>query len=180
MSNYRRLRVPGGCYFLTINLQDRNADLLVRHIAQLRSAIRQVRRARPFNIEAWVVLPEHMHCMIVLPQGDDGFSERVRDIKANFSRALPNPGPNVAIRRSSQSRRRERSIWQRRFWEHWIRSNEDWSRHFDYIHFNPVKHGHVTHARDWPYSTFHHWVKQGMYPRDWGRCNDGDLAAGER
>jgi putative transposase len=175
MPDYRRWRVRGGTYFLTINLLERGSDLLVRHIDALREAVRRTRRDRPFHIDAWVVLPEHMHCIITLPTGDDDFSNRIKAMKIRFVRAVP------ATERRSRTRvaRRERGIWQRRFWEHVIRDDADYARHMDYVHYNPVKHGHVTAVRHWPFSTFHRLVEAGVYPRDWGGGVVDDVAAGE-
>ena len=171
----RRWRVPGGPYFFTVNLLERRSDLLVRHIDALRAAVRRTRRERPFRIDAWVVLPEHLHCILTLPEGDADFSNRIKAIKIRFVRALP------ASERRSQVRiaRGERAIWQRRFWEHAIRGDLDYALHMDYVHFNPVKHGYVTCARDWPYSTFHRLVRAGVYPADWGVLDMADLPAGE-
>ena len=175
MPDYRRYRVPGGTYFFTINLLERRAGLLVRHIDDLREAVRRTRRERPFRIDAWVVLPEHMHCIVTLPDGDDDYSNRIEAIKIRFVRAIP------TSERRSRTRviRGERAIWQRRFWEHAIRSDIDYARHMDYVHYNPVKHGYVTFARDWPYSTFHRMVSAGLYPPDWGAGDIEDVPAGE-
>ncbi|MGE0114720.1 MAG: transposase [Steroidobacteraceae bacterium] len=164
MSNYLRAWIPGGTYFFTVNLAERrNTTLLIDHIAQLREAFRVVRRVHPFVIEAMVVLPDHLHCIWRLPPGDDGFAFRWRLIKARFSASL------VAGERISPSRLRkgERGIWQRRYWEHVIRDEEDWRRHLDYIHCNPVKHGHVQRVCDWPHSSFHRFVRQGVYMENW-------------
>jgi putative transposase len=175
MADYRRWRVPGGTYFFTVNLLERRSDLLVRDIDTLREAVRRTRRERPFHIDAWVVLPEHMHCIITLPEGDDDFSNRIKAMKIRFVRAIP-----MTERRSgTRIARGERGIWQRRFWEHAIRGDADYARHMDYVHFNPVKHGHVTFARDWPYSTFHRLVKLGLYPADWGAGDVNDFPTGE-
>ena len=175
MSDYRRYRVPGGTYFLTVNLLERRSDLLVRHIDVLREAVRRTRRERPFAIDAWVVLPEHMHCIVTLPEGDDDFSNRIKAIKIRFVRAIA-PTERRSPTRVSRS---ERGIWQRRFWEHAIRDDVDYARHMDYVHFNPVKHGYVTFARDWPYSTFHRWAGAGLYPPDWGAGDIDDFPVGE-
>lgn len=176
MPNYRRYRVPGGCYFFTVNLLQRGEnDLLVREIARLRAAVRKVRDIHPFHIDGWVVLPEHMHCIWTLPSGDDNFTNRWRAIKALFSRSLPTLENRSRTRRS----RGERGIWQRRFWEHAIRNDQDYAAHMDYLHFNPVKHGYVARVRDWPYSTFARLVAMGMYPPDWAGGDIEDLAAGE-
>lgn len=162
MSNYRRHYVQGGTWFFTVNLQNRRSDLLIRHIATLRTATQCVKRAKPFLINAWVILPEHMHCIWTLPENDTDYSGRWRDIKKTFTRALGMSG-----------------IWQQRFWEHTIRDENDLRRHRDYICINPLKHGYVTRVKDWPYSTFHRDVREGLYPEDWaGEVEDFD--AGER
>lgn len=175
MSNYRRYRVPGGTYFFTINLLERRSDLLTRHIDALRDAVRRTRRERPFRIDAWVVLPDHMHCVIALPEGDDDFPNRIKAIKIRFTRAVPATERRSRVRAAGG----ERAIWQRRFWEHAIRSDTDYARHMDYVHFNPVKHGYVALARDWPYSTFHRLAKDGLYSDDWGVGDIEDFPAGE-
>ncbi len=164
MPNYCRHRVSGGIYFFTVNLLERRKSLLVDHIDALRNAIRQTRRTRPFYIDAWVILPDHMHCIWTLPCGDNDYSSRWRAIKKDFSKSIPAGEYRSAIR----IKRHERGIWQRRFWEHTIRDESDYTRHVDYIHFNPVKHGIVKSVREWPFSTFHHFVERGLYPHDWG------------
>jgi putative transposase len=164
MPNYRRIWQTGGTYFFTVNLAHRhNNDLLIRHIDQLRSAIRTVRSRHPFHIHAWVVLPEHMHCIMELPLDDSDFALSWRLIKARFSMELPAD----EIRNASRLRRGERGIWQRRYWEHLIRDERDFQKHMDYVHINPVKHGHVAQVADWPHSTFHRCVREGIYPVDW-------------
>lgn len=169
MPNYRRYRVPGGCYFFTVNLLERKNALLVERINLLRESVRQCKTAKPFYIDAWVVLPEHMHTIWTLPEGDEDFSGRWKMIKTLFSKGLL-----VDERRSPvRIKRGERGIWQRRYWEHCIRDERDYENHMDYLHFNPVKHGWVTKVSDWPYSSFHRYVKQGVYPSDW--VGDSDL-----
>ena len=163
MPDYRRNRVPGGTYFFTVNLLNRRADLLVTHIDALRAAVRSTLHRHPFHIDAWVVLPDHMHCLWTLPDGDTDFPGRWRDIKTAFSKSLPTTEPRSAAR----MRRGARGIWQHRFWEHTIRDERDYAAHMDYIHFNPVKHGLATHPAAWPFSTFHHCAKAGLYPPDW-------------
>ncbi|MEJ7746511.1 MAG: transposase [Luteimonas sp.] len=164
MPNYRRVWVPGGTYFFTVNLLERNRRLLVDHVDQLRAAFHVARTARPFEVMAAVVLPDHLHCVWWLPAGDADNATRWRHIKATFSRSLP------ATERRSPRRlvKAERGIWQRRYWEHLIRDERDLAAHIDYIHFNPVKHGHVARVVDWPYSTFHREVRYGVLPADWG------------
>jgi putative transposase len=163
MANYRRNFVKGGSYFFTAALADRRQALLVDHIDALREAFRQVRAAHPFHLDAMVVLPEHLHCIWTLPPGNADYPGRWRRIKAAFSRSLPDLYP----RSPSQIRKNERGIWQRRYWEHTLRDEEDYRRHVDYIHYNPVKHGHAAHAADWPYSTFRRYVEAGIYASDW-------------
>ena len=175
MSAYLRYRVAGGTYFFTVNLLDRQGDLLIRHIDALRQAVRHTRQKRPFHIDAWVVLPEHLHCVWTLPAGDDDFPGRWQGIKKAFSRALPAGEP----RTQAQLARHERGVWQRRYWEHCIRDEEDYATHVDYVHINPLKHGLVRRVADWPYSTFHQWVEKGAYPADWGNGEHIAMGAGE-
>jgi putative transposase len=163
MTDYRRNRVPGATYFFTVNLHDRRSTLLVQNINILRDAVRQTMRRAPFHIDAWVVLPDHIHTLWTLPEGDVEFSLRWQAIKMAFSRKIP-AGEH---RSASRAGRRERGIWQRRFWEHTVRDDQDYAAHMDYTHFNPVKHGLVTRVADWPYSSFHQAVAKGLYPREW-------------
>lgn len=160
---YRRNYVPGGTYFFTVNLLDRDQTLLVDHIDLLREAVRWVKVRRSFDINAWVVLPDHMHAVWTLPEGDADYSSRWREIKKRFSKALP-----ITERRSAVRRRKgDRGIWQRRFWEHTIRDQEDYNWHVDYVHLNPLKHGLVNKVIEWPHSTFHRAVQQGLYNQNW-------------
>ncbi len=178
MPDYRRYRVPGGCYFFTVNLLERFPnDTLVRHVDLLRGVVRDVRRRWPFRIDGWVVLPDHLHCIWTLPAGDADFTTRWRLIKAGFAKHLPKTEHRSRVRVS----RCERGIWQRRFWEHTIRDERDYASHMDYLHFNPVKHGHVRRVVDWPYSSFARCVERWIYPYDWaGAGNDMDRVVGER
>src|SRR5215472_11727225 len=125
MPNYRRAFVPGGCWFFTVNLLERQKALLVEHIEPLRLAVAATRRNRPFTIDAFVVLPDHLHAIWTLPSGDADFSTRWRLIKTRFARALPKQEPLDSVRLA----RHERGIWQRRFWEHLIRDETDYARH---------------------------------------------------
>ncbi len=175
MTEYRRANVPGACWFFTVNLAHRRHNrLLVERIADLREAFATVREGHPFHLDAIVILPEHLHCLMTLPAGDADFATRWALIKGNFSRRVEK-GEHVS---ASREKRGERGIWQRRFWEHLIRDEEDFIRHADYIHWNPVKHGWVRRAADWPHSTFHDYVARGIYPVDWGGTA-GDMMAGE-
>ncbi len=155
MSRYRRCRVPGGRYFFTVVTRDRR-PLLCRPetIPALRSAFREVMRSHPFRLEAVVILPDHLHAIWALPPGDADFSTRWRAIKKRVTCKL------------GMERQR---LWQPRFWEHWLRDEEDWRRHLDYIHYNPVKHGLVPAPVEWPWSSFHRMVAKGWYPPEWGR-----------
>jgi putative transposase len=168
MTNYRRNFLAGGTFFFTVNLADRRLRLLIEHVDGLRAAIREVRERHPFTIDAMVVLPDHLHAVWTLPEGDSNFGSRWRLIKSAFSRSLP-AGEFVSGSRVTKG---ERGIWQRRYWEHTIRDENDFARHVDYVHINPVKHGFVTRVRDWPHSSFHRMVELGVYPEDWA----GDAA----
>jgi len=173
---YRRTLVPGATYFFTLNLADRRCHLLVENIEALREAVRVVKQAHPFEIVAWVVLPEHMHAIWSLPAADSDYSLRWNQIKGAFSRRVPT-GERLS---RSRAGKRERGVWQRRFWEHLIRDDRDLERHLDYVHYNPVKHGHVQRAADWPFSSFHRYARQGLLPVDWGCGGAFDGEYGER
>jgi putative transposase len=175
MTEYRRANVPGASWFFTVNLaQRKNNNLLVAQIDMLRGAFKTVQAAHPFRMDAIVILPEHLHCIMTLPEGDANFSVRWNLIKSNFSRAQKK-GEGIS---PSRAKRGERGIWQRRFWEHLIRDQEDFNRHADYIHWNPVKHGWVNRVADWPHSSFQAYVQRGIYPEDWGGFEE-ELMAGE-
>ena len=169
MPNYRRAFVPGGCWFFTLNLLERRRTLLIDHIDSLRESVANTRHKYPFEIDAFVVLPDHMHAIWTLPPGDADFSIRWRLIKTAFAKSLPKQERLSAVRKA----RNESGIWQRRFWEHMIRDETDYARHIEYCYINPVKHGLVTCVRDWPYSSFHRDVERGIFPLDWA----GDVAA---
>jgi putative transposase len=176
MTNYRRSLVEGGSYFFTVNLADRTATLLVDHIDLLRSAVRYTRERHPFTIDAMAVLPDHLHAVWTLPINDADYAMRWRLIKTMFSRRVPRHENNTV----SRMNKGERGIWQRRYWEHTIRDDLDFSRHVDYVHINPVKHGYVTRAADWPHSSFQGYVKDGALPIDWAGQVDGAMKeAGE-
>ena len=172
----RRLRVPGGTYFFTVNLYDRRSDLLATRIGLLRAAVSRVRQLMPFHVDAWVVLPNHMHAVWTLPEGDADFGRRWQAIKMAFSKAIE-PAEHLS---ASRQVRGERGISQRRFWEHTIRDDRDYAAHLDYVHFNPVKHGLAPSAAAWPYSTFHRAVADGRYPTSWRADGTDDRLNGER
>ncbi len=175
MPNYRRAYATGACWFFTVNLQNRHQTLLFDEIDLLKTCIRTVMQQRPFTINAWVVLPEHMHCIWTLPEGDADYAGRWRAIKKAFSRALP----PTEFRTAGQIRRRQRGVWQRKYWEHRIRDEADYWRYFDYIHVNPFKHGWVNQVRDWPHSTFHRYVKAGYYSIEWCGESTAKIAGDE-
>nr|VFJ47575.1 MAG: putative transposase [Candidatus Kentron sp. DK] len=164
--NYRRIKAPGAQYFFTLVTEHRR-PLLVAHIDRLRNAFRHVQSRHPFRIDAIVVLPDHLHALWTLPAGDDDYSKRWMDIKRVFGCAF-----SAMPSTPSQMQKREKGIWQRRFWEQCIRDQDDLRNHLDYIHYNPVKHGYVTRVRDWPYSTFRRLVERQWYTDDWG----GDIS----
>jgi putative transposase len=137
--------------------------LLTENIDILRTAVAKTRAKMPFHIDAWVVLPDHLHAVWTLPEGDSNFSARWQGIKTEFSKQIA-PGEQ---RSESRAAKRERGLWQRRFWEHTIRDEKDYATHIDYVHFNPVKHGLAPTAADWPHSSFHQAVKIGRYPSNW-------------
>lgn len=159
MPNYRRARVPGGSYFFTLVSHDRRPVLTGENVrVALREAVQAVRDEHPFFVEAWVLLPDHLHCIWRLPEGDADYSLRWAKIKR--------------LTRHRLGMSAEENLWQPRYWEHCIRDENDFARHIDYIHWNPVKHGLVRCAADWPYSTFHRFVAVGIYPGNWGIADD--------
>ncbi len=174
---YRRSRVQGATYFFTVNLADRSSDALVRNIAALRASMASVKAAHPFSLLALVVLPDHMHTIWRLPENDSDYSVRWSLLKAGFSRRIEKTEPIAP----SRALKRERGLWQRRFWEHQIRDEDDLARHVDYIHYNPVKHGWTDSPVKWAHSTLHGYVARGLLPANWGGCGCDDSAErGER
>ncbi len=167
MPRYRRAKIAGGTFFFTVAIADRSDDLLVREIDRLRASYRAVQSRYPFETIAICILPDHVHALWSLPEGDSDFSRRWSLIKSGFSRGFA----ATAARSVRQVTKREKGLWQRRYWEHAIRDETDLARHIDYIHFNPVKHALVRRVRDWQHSSFHRYVAQGQLPEDWG----GDL-----
>jgi putative transposase len=160
---YRRNFLPGGTFFFTAALADRRSQALVKNIRLLRYAFRVTRHKRPFSVEAVVVLPDHLHIVMTLPLDDADFPGRWKRCKSLFTRLVAKRGDA-----GPRNRRGEYALWQRRYWEHTIRDESDLVRHIDYFHFNPIKHGLVSRIGEWPYSSFHHYVRQGILPRDWG------------
>jgi len=167
MSDYRRLYAPGGTYFFTVVTHERQRLFVAAHrIKELCQAFRYVKARRPFVVIAAVVLPDHLHCLWQLPDGDCDFSTRWQMIKTEFSRHIP----------TSVKKDGSKTIWQPRFWEHLIRDEEDFRRHFDYIHYNPVKHGLVSAPAAWPYSSFRRFVRMNWYDADWGAGEPENLS----
>jgi putative transposase len=171
MVRYRRNFVAGGTFFFTLTLADRTSRALIDHVEAFRAAMRKTRCLHPFTIDAVVVLPDHLHILMTLPEGDADYPNRWRLIKRRFTDAVVKSGTPIAHLQNG-----EPALWQRRFWEHTIRDHRDFERHVDYIHFNPVRHGLVARVRDWPYSSFHNYVRRGLLPEDWG----GDFSQDHR
>jgi putative transposase len=155
MSNYRRANTPGGTYFFTVVTQHRQPILTDDPIrTTLRAAIDAIRQSHPFGVDAWVLLPDHLHCIWTLPADDANFGLRWARIKQHVSRQCSATADGAAVLSPSSARRGESGLWQRRFWEHEIRDEDDFRRHADYIHWNPVKHGYVKEVGRWPFRRF--------------------------
>ncbi len=169
MSDYRRYYQPGGTSFFTM-VTCRRFDLFADERARTLpgDVMREVRNELPFETVAMVLLPEHLHTIWSLPSGDEDYSTRWKEIKTRFTNRWLAAGGREMPVTPSQRKRGNRGIWQRRFIEHLIRDLEDLENHIHYVHFNPVKHGHVERAWDWPASTFRRFVELGQYPWDWG------------
>lgn len=169
MPNYRRVNIGGGTYFFTVNTLNCQTFLLDDDVrAALREGIALVRQSYHFAVNAWVLLPDHLHCIWTLPSDDRDFSTRWRVIKRTVTQRCGARLNRPDLMTVWRKRRKQSSLWQHRYWEHLIRDENDYRRHVDYIHWNPVKHGYVKRAGDWPYSTFHRHVANGIYPVDWG------------
>jgi putative transposase len=163
MSNYRRSLARGAIFFFTVTLADRQSDLLVTEIERLRRSYRNVQKRYPFKTIAICILPDHLHAIWELPPTDADFSLRWSLVKRGFSTGL-----NANDTRSaSKKTKREKGVWQRRFWEHEIRDDRDLENHVAYVYSNPVKHGLVTRPIEWPFSSFHRDVELGIFTQDW-------------
>lgn len=169
MPNYRRSFIPGGTYFFTVKTE-RNAPVFgeISAVRLLGTVIREAKQRWPFRINAIVVLPNHLHAIWSLPPGDVGYSTRWAWIKKEFTKRYLASGGQEQVTSVSRQKNRRRGVWQRRFWEHTIEEGRDYEAHFDYIHWNPVKHRYVTCPVDWQHSSFHRWVRAGVYPKNWG------------
>jgi putative transposase len=176
MSDFRRFYVPGGSFFFTV-VTERRAPILCLDDSRvlLRKAIMECRRRWPFRIDAFVLLDDQLHAIWTLPEGDSRYPTRWGWIKKEFTKAYLASGGNEQTVSRSRLRQRRRGVLQRRYWDHALRDEHDYARHFDYIHYNPVKHGVVESVRDWPYSSFHRWVRLGVYPPHWGSKINGAL-----
>ena len=177
MSNYRRCYVPGGSYFFTV-VTERRAKILGNDLTRdlLRAAFQDCfHRWPPFRVDAMAMLQDHMHAIWTLPPDDSAYPKRWGAIKKHFTQSWLALGGAEKPRSLSRIAHRRRGVWQRYYAEHTLRDERDYQRHFDYIHYNPVKHGLVEKPRDWPYSTFHRWVKLGVYNLDWGSSLEGAL-----
>lgn len=169
MSHYRRANKAGASYFFTVVTYRRQPFLCDDDMRlALRHAIEKVRANYPFTIDAWVLLPDHLHTIWTLPANDANFPLRWQLIKRDVSRTCGSSLYNPEWMSASKTKHRESTLWQRRYWEHQIRDEADYARHMDYLYFNPVKHGLVSQVKDWPYSTFHRDVKAGIYAESWG------------
>ena len=180
MPNYIRAKKAGGIYFFTVVTRNRQPILLQPPVlAALRHSLNSVRERHPFQLCAWVVLPDHMHCIWRLPHGDSNYAKRWGQIKAGASRELRGSRFIQCSENTSIKNRRESGLWQRRFWEHSLRDEKDVRQHLDYIHFNPVKHGLVASAKEWECSSFHFFVGKGAYSENWGSSGEDVVRAGE-
>ncbi len=177
MADYRRWHVAGGTFFFTVVTHGRAplfADEVARRI--LGAQFRACQQEWPFEINAIVLLPEHLHAIWTLPPGDAAYPRRWAWIKKEFTKAWLASGGAEQEVSATRRERGDRGVWQPRYWEHTIEDEHDFDRHFDYLHWNPVKHGHVRCAGDWPASSFHRWVAAGVYDRDWGCSHRGTLS----
>lgn len=178
MQRYRRRTKPGGTFFFTLVTYDRRPFLTSDDARKLlRTAIEACRRDYPFTIDAFVLMPDHLHCLWRLPPGDADYSTRWRLLKASFTNGWLEQGNEEGDMSASRKKKGQHGVWQRRFWEHTIRDDEDYWNHAFYIHWNPVKHGLVRCPHEWPYSSFRRWVEMSRQSADWRcRCRDGDIA----
>jgi len=172
MVNWRRAHVPGGSFFFTVVTDGRArlfASLRARNL--LGSLFRRCQLRVPFTINAMVLLPEHLHAIWSLPCGDDGYSARWGWIKKEFTKHWLAGGGAERTVSAGRTHEGRRGVWQPRFWEHTLEDKHDFERHFDYIHYNPLKHRLVACPRDWPHSSFHRYVRAGVSPHNWACSN---------
>ena len=168
---YRRVKIEGRTYFFTLATHNRRPFLCdPSNVELVRQAFRYTIQRHPMEIDAFVLLPDHLHSIWTLPEGDHNFSMRWRLVKSHFSRHCQDKYGGIVS--ASRQGKRERAFWQRRFWEHMIRDDEDFVKHVEYIHYNPVKHGLVNAPKDWEYSSFHRYVQVGLYDEMWGAIDE--------
>lgn len=176
MSHYRRANITGATYFFTIVTYQRRNFLCDDDVrAALRDAIIHVRERHPFEIDAWVLLPDHLHAIWTLPPGDANFALRWQQIKRHVTQQCGHRLHKPELMNDSKHKHRESTLWQRRYWEHQIRDEADYQRHMDYVHYNPVKHGLAARAVDWPYSSFQRYCACGVYDENWAATNQTDV-----
>lgn len=169
MPNYRRVRMEGSTVFITLVTFNRYPLFLESGARDILSrAFKATAKRFPFTTDAICLLPDHLHILITLPEEDDNYSIRIREIKRLFTRYYHAKFSETGERNYSRKTKKESTIWQRRFWEHTIRDEQDYRNHFDYVHYNPVKHELVTDVISWEWSSFHNYVKLGVYEEDWG------------
>ncbi len=175
MVSYRRHMINGGTYFFTLTLKNRQARYLIEHIDAFKAAYNKIKQDKPFKTLAYVILPDHGHWIWTLPEGDANYSSRWREIKKGFTKSLKHTA--VKLNKNANG---EYDLWQRRYWEHTIRDALDLENHFNYIHYNPVKHKLVSQVKHWPHSSFHHYVQRELLDLNWaGDCEDMNNSNGQ-
>jgi putative transposase len=171
--NYRRSKSCGGTFFFTLVTYKRLKLFEdTRNVNLLRESIQKVKLTHPFKMEAYVLLPDHFHCIWTLPENDNDFSMRWRQIKSYFTRNFQQE--KIPLYKARKNKK-EQCIWQRRFWEHTIVNEKDFANHVDYIHYNPVKHGYVESPSAWLFSSIHYYIEKGIYSKSWGESGVVDL-----
>ena len=164
--NYRRVYIEGGSYFFTVVTEKRRklfAD--ENNIKLLRTAFKTVMKRRPFIIDAAVILPDHLHFIWTLPKNDSDYSTRWQLIKTAFTKQFPN---KFIVQNTNRKKKKQQDIWQQRGWEHYLRDEQDFQNHINYIHYNPVKHNYVIRPSDWQYSSIHRYIRQNILDKHWG------------
>lgn len=163
--NYRRLYIENSKIFITM-VTSKRRPILIENINILRESFKQIKNKIEYKIEAIVILPDHIH-MIIEPKETKKYPEIIKGIKTYFSRAIDETKLDNYELTQSRKDKKEKDIWQRRYWEHSITDEADLRKHTDYIHYNPIKHGYVKQAKKWKYSTFKKCVQQGFYDENW-------------
>lgn len=177
MSQYRRLYIPGGTIFLTIvTYQRQRIFAKSENIALLKNAIAKIRTEKPFEITGAVVLPDHLHFLWTLPANDSNYSYRVSRLKVLFTKSLRGKKYQPQNTSTSRIKHRESDVWQRRFWEHTIKNENEFENFLNYIHYNPIKHGLVSCPHLWQYSSFKTYINKGVYEKNWACICEGKMA----